>query len=309
MPRSLHITVLDCDTPVPNVYAERGLYSDIFATLLRDAASKTPELSGVELRFSKYDSVRGEEPSAEELSNIDAIVITGSAASAYDKAPWVGGVALLCKKIYASYPSIRLFGSCFGHQILCHALFSQPGENVVSKDTNGWELGVHPVELSPEFLSHFGTVGSNPADPTQARFQFVHADHVVVPQLPEGLHSIGRSKHCALQGVWKKGRLLTYQGHAEFDSFINGETLKVFGEPIWNEGFLNESLQAVDQDDDATWAATVMLKFFLETPLASAEIEGREEAQQPLSSRTGIDGGILARLYHRCLEMVQHRPW
>jgi hypothetical protein len=79
-PTLLHIAVLDCDTPVPNVYAERGLYSDIFAALLRDATTKTQGLPGLELRFTKYDCVLGHLPSKEELLQIDAIIITGSGA-------------------------------------------------------------------------------------------------------------------------------------------------------------------------------------------------------------------------------------
>jgi hypothetical protein len=74
----LHIAILDCDTPVPNVYAERGLYSDIFATLLRDAALKTSILSEVDLRFIKYNCVLGHVPSEQELLQIDAVIITGS---------------------------------------------------------------------------------------------------------------------------------------------------------------------------------------------------------------------------------------
>lgn len=75
---SLRIAILDTDTPVPNVYADRGLYSDIFASVLRNAASKSPELSGLRLEFSKYNSVLGQGPSPEDLANLDAIIITGS---------------------------------------------------------------------------------------------------------------------------------------------------------------------------------------------------------------------------------------
>lgn len=67
----LHIAMLDCDTPVPNVYAERGLYSDIFAALLRAAAEKTPDLPDVDLQLSKYDCVLGHLPLEEELLQIN----------------------------------------------------------------------------------------------------------------------------------------------------------------------------------------------------------------------------------------------
>ncbi|TVY14058.1 putative glutamine amidotransferase-like protein [Lachnellula arida] len=304
----LRIAILDCDTPVPNVYSERGLYSDIFAALLRDAASTSPELSELKLEFSKYDSVLGQFPSLEEFPTLNGVIITGSgmfiysrapkaktwimeqsrksektkpvlnistAASAYDDAPWITSLTDFCRRIYTSYPSIKIFGSCFGHQLLCHVLFSPPGKNVVCRDPKGWELGVHPTTLSSAFISNFGPVTSNPLHADQLRLQFVHADHVDLPGLSEGFHSIGSSQHCSLQGVWKKGRVLTYQGHAEFDGFVNGETVKVFGKAVWDQTFMEESLKAVDGEDDSIWAAQVMLRFFMEEETEERKCIGR----------------------------------
>ncbi|KAH6717153.1 class I glutamine amidotransferase-like protein [Leptodontidium sp. MPI-SDFR-AT-0119] len=263
-PTRLHLAVLDCDTPVPTVLPKLGRYSDIFESLLRDAASKTRGLTKLKFDFSSYDSVLGELPTSEELDHIDGLIITGSAAAAYDAEPWIKSLTEFVKSIYISHPYIKLFGSCFGHQLICNALFSTPLEPVVSRDPKGYELGVQPITLTTTFLNRFGSVTSNPHSPKELRLQFVHADHVVLPTLPEGFHSIGRSKHCALQGVWKKGRVLTYQGHAEFDRFINGESIKAFRKPEWSDQYLADSLMAVDADDDAVWAAGVMLRFFLE---------------------------------------------
>ncbi len=74
----LNLAVLDCDIPVPNVIAELGLYSDIFETLLREAASTLPRGPKLKLGFSNYDCVKGELPSYEELKNIDGLIITGA---------------------------------------------------------------------------------------------------------------------------------------------------------------------------------------------------------------------------------------
>jgi hypothetical protein len=122
------------------------------------------------------------------------------------------------------------------------------------------------------------------------RLQFVHADHVVLHSLPAGFHVVGSSQHCVLQGIWRKGRVLTYQGHAEFDRFINGETLKAFGKPIWDEGFLGKALDAVERDDDAIWAAGVMLRFFLE--------DGAEDVSGIIEEEVNIGGDseVMARL-------------
>lgn len=74
----LRLASFDCDIPVPNVYAERGYYSDIFETLLRKAAKS--ELSGVpvDIRVKRYDCMRGELPSEDELKEFDGIILTGS---------------------------------------------------------------------------------------------------------------------------------------------------------------------------------------------------------------------------------------
>ena len=74
----LLIASLDCDIPVPNVYAERGFYSDIFKTLLEEAAKS--ELKGIDIdvEILRYDCMRGELPSQEEVASIDGIIITGS---------------------------------------------------------------------------------------------------------------------------------------------------------------------------------------------------------------------------------------
>ncbi|KAG9243171.1 class I glutamine amidotransferase-like protein [Calycina marina] len=268
-PISLKIAILDCDTPVPNVHSKFGKYSDIFVALLKDASVLTDGLPELDLNFSIYDSVLGRVPSDKDLKNIDGIIMTGSSASGYDEAPWIITLSDYIRNLYTNHPSIKIFGSCFGHQMLCGALFSTPTHPVVTKDPAGWELGVHSIKLSSAFLSQYGPVTSNPITTSELRLQFVHADHVVHPithemWVKEGWESIGRSAHCGLQGVWKKGRVLTYQGHAEFSRFVNAETLKVFGGRIWTSEFMENALAKVDQDDDAMWAAGVMLKFFLE---------------------------------------------
>ncbi|KUJ16897.1 class I glutamine amidotransferase-like protein [Mollisia scopiformis] len=290
-PLSLHIVVLDCDTPVLNVYAARGTYGDIFEALLRDAAFHTQGVPELDLEFSSFDCVRGNLPTVENLDGVDGIIITGSAASAYDNAPWIHSLIEFTKELYNNRPHIRLFGSCFGHQLIAHALFSTPSNPVVARDPKGWELGVQPISLSDPILSHFGPVLSNPSSPTQLRMQFVHADHVVLHPIPEGFAALGSSEHCALQGIWRQGRVLTFQGHAEFDRFVNGETFKVFSKAAgWEEKYLVEQLKGVEKDDDAIWAAGMMLRFFLESERMADEEVGRG------SEGIEEDSEVMARL-------------
>lgn len=79
--------------------------------------------------------------------------------------------------------------------------------------------------------------------------------------------------------------MLTLQGHAEFDRFVNGETLKVFGGPVWEEGFMRRAMEAVDREDDAIWAAGVMLKFFLEAEDEVGMKEGERAGEEDVLAR------------------------
>lgn len=109
------------------------------------------------------------------------------------------------------------------------------------------------------------------------RLQFVHADHVVLPSLPTDFVSVGRSDHCALQGIYKSGRVLTFQGHAEFDEWINRETVTAFGKPIWSQEVLEAALEKVKGEDDSLYAARVMLEFFAEEAVQHVESADKSE--------------------------------
>jgi len=166
------------------------------------------------------------------------------------------------QQVYNTHPHIKFFGSCFGHQIICQALLGPHGA-IVTKDLEGWEIGVHPVVLTPSFLAYTKKEWiSNLRD--NLRFQFIHADHVIIPPevLPSGWMVVGSSRHCAVQGVLEPGRVLTYQGHFEFDRFINSETLKVFG-ALWDGTRISTALESIDADDDAEIAAMIVASFFV----------------------------------------------
>lgn len=76
--RVLRVAVLDCDTPVPDVHYWRGLYSDIFTKLLRDAAAQVTDLADLDIRSRRYDCMLGELPTEEDLAETDAVILTGS---------------------------------------------------------------------------------------------------------------------------------------------------------------------------------------------------------------------------------------
>ena len=275
MAQTLRIAMLNADIPVPNVFQRRGTYGNIFHELLNAAASRISPSTNIE--SIDYDVRKSEYPP--NLYEIDIILITGSASSSYDDVDWIHELESYVLSLYVNHPHIKMFGSCFGHQLICQSLLKAHGV-VVEKDPNGWELGVKEIQLTEEFRRTLGRASKSAqqevlkALPEKMRLQFVHADHVKLPSyaLLESWVVMGSTPHCAVQGVYQPGRVLTYQGHFEFDKFMNTETLTIFG-AAWDPKVLKETLEACDAEDDSEEAAEIVLQFLLERSNGNEKVE------------------------------------
>lgn len=266
----LRIAMLNADTTTPNTYAHMGTFGDILHHVLTAAACRiAPQVT---LKHTVFDVVKGEYPSyAEEF---DAFIITASAASAVNESnePWIQRLEEYVVLLHEQHSQARLFGSCFGHHIICQALLKQHGLRV-EKHPRGWEIGVGDVYFTQDFKEAFNSCesektttsrdamqtygrlpspeaecedGALPAStyriPPSMRLQFVHEDQVVLgsptSRLPDPWTILGSTEHCAVQGVYKSGRVMTLQGHFEFDKFENRETMRIFGadDELMDEG-------------------------------------------------------------------------
>ncbi len=90
----------------------------------------------------------------------------------------------------------------------------------------------------------------------------VHRDAVV--QLPNGVESIGSSKDCACHGMFKPDRILSFQGHPEFDEPIMTAILKGRREiGFFNDDQYRDGMTRVALPHAGPLLATRICKFFL----------------------------------------------
>lgn len=302
----MHIAILDTDVPVPAVYSTRGLYSTQFRTLLQAAANRLNARndSKIDIQTSAYDAVGGVLPpfnrlrTSENHNNnndnkelddqdiIDGILITGSANASYEKdtKPWIANLEVFIREVYERFPAVRMFGSCFGHQIIAQALF--PGVLNVEQCPLGHEFGIVPITLDDAFNESFPHIADSLRQRNQQRFrlQLVHGDRVVPVnnnadgvKLPSPWFNLGYTEKCPIHGLYNPRRVLTYQGHFEFDAFVNRESCVEFGRRLgWDkdavEGLvqqINVALPAAgegkeDDDDDSKAAAEAVVLLFAE---------------------------------------------
>lgn len=322
--RCLRIAMLNADTSVPNTYADLGTFGDILHHVLAAAAARaSAELS---IQHAIFNVVAGEYPAAP--SDFDAVVVTASAASSYDDEPWVRALERYLVTLYAGHPRVRIFGSCFGHHLVCQALLGGAGMRV-GKHPRGWEIGVSDVELTEDFREAFGRSCTGGKDvrslqqnsgrlptpeaeetdgdyfgsavtriPPRIRLQFVHADEVVRSSPSSALPSpwvlLGSTEHCAVQGVYNPGRVLTLQGHFEFDKFENRETMRIFGAEDTPREELPDGRDfgagVKEPEDDGELMAEMVVQFLAnEQPVPVKSARQMRVEDEPLTPRASID--------------------
>ncbi|KAI5826439.1 class I glutamine amidotransferase-like protein [Schizophyllum commune Tattone D] len=216
------LALLLCDTPMPAVQREYGDYAQIFRDLLRNAlpASKAGSDGDASPPFilDAFDVVhKMEYPKEEEMETYDAVLLTGSAASAYDDVPWINKLVDWVRHIAQDKPQIRIFGICFGHQIVGRALGG------TCEPSGHWEVGPTPFRLTEVGKNVFG--GKD-----ELYLQQMHRDHV--PAIPAGFELLGSTPVCPNQGMVqfyegegaatdpRRIHILTVQGHPEFTAEI-----------------------------------------------------------------------------------------
>ncbi|KAI8148621.1 class I glutamine amidotransferase-like protein [Fennellomyces sp. T-0311] len=236
MSKKLNLALLVCDTPRPQVLEKYGDYPKMFTSLF-GRASKDRQ---IEITWQYFDVVHKQEyPDLRDLADnrtFDGIVLTGSAASAYEDEPWILKlVEFVCKLRAEPYRSqVKLVGICFGHQIIARACGGS-----CEKNPNGWE-----------------------------RVHQVHQDHV--NNLPPGFHTLATTApHTPVHSMLSDdNQCITVQGHPEFVRDVVRILLTLRRDAgIVPEEYANEQLKRMEtepaNDNDDEWMIHKFIDFVL----------------------------------------------
>lgn len=174
----------------------------------KEFASRYPEYPGMfevvfnrvsnEVELITYDVQHGQFPSS--LNEVDAFLMTGSAASVYDNEEWIHRLNEFVLHLDAARK--KFIGICFGHQMVAHIM---GGETALSPQ--GWNIGVQTFSFLEAGSAFF---------PGAKSFNILlsHRDQVMKPA--EGSVTLASNAHCRF-GMCRIGdHILTIQGHPEF---------------------------------------------------------------------------------------------
>jgi GMP synthase (glutamine-hydrolysing) len=149
----------------------------------------------VPVELTNYNAVDGELP---DHDAVDAVIVTGSKASAYWEEPWIDELEAWLRE--ADDRGLALLGVCFGHQIVAQALGGEVG------DMEEYELGYHKIQRT----------GDSPLfDGLGQRFTVFCTHHDEVTALPPGAE-VHAETDVAMQ-AYRRGESFGVQFHPEFD--------------------------------------------------------------------------------------------
>ena len=112
-------------------------------------------------------------------------------------------------------------------------------------------------------------------------YQHIHQMHRdIVHAYPPGVEQLGTSPVCEVQGMYVPRRLITVQGHPEFNEEIMREILGIRREQsIFDQATYEDGIRRVAQGHDGAVVAGAFLRFLL---------EGRSEGRHRCSGEGGF---------------------
>ena len=217
----MHIAVLMAQTDVSDFarsYADDG---EKFIALLRPLRP--------DWRFSNFSVITDEFP--DDITKFDGVIITGSMASANDPDPWVARLIDLIQT--ADKAKTPMFGACFGHQIIAHALGGTVGSN-----PQGWVFGA--------VSSHILT-----ACPWHGNPSLYAAHQEQVLKMPDGAVVVASAPDTPVAAFTKGKHIATTQYHPEISPDFFAALQVQLANYLPKDVVENASVTPVDQTDFA----------------------------------------------------------
>jgi GMP synthase-like glutamine amidotransferase len=163
-------------------------------------------------RWKTYVAEEGQFPSEEELRTFQGFYITGSKYSVNDDTQkWIKQLELFIQRAYA-LKKPKVFGTCFGHQVISKALGGKvnlnPSERFVCHNE---KIELCEVETDSRFLNDLKEISK------KKPFRILQSHSECVEELPANARRIASSATCKNEIILFSDNIIGAQAHADFE--------------------------------------------------------------------------------------------
>lgn len=209
-------------------------YSKLFVDFLKRS------LPGTEI--TQYKVGLGNFP--KDMNECDGYVISGSPKGAYDKDEWILKLQEFIREAHKTKK--KIFGICFGHQIIAQALGGK-----TEKSVNGWGVGVASFKIKKETPWMSGL--------SDCSLLFSHQDQVV--KLPPDATLLAESEFCPNQMFSIGSHIYSMQGHPEFSPEFAKDRLDTRIEKVGKDKY-EQALKTLYNPTNANEVGAWVKRFF-----------------------------------------------
>lgn len=125
----------------------------------------------------------------------------------------------------------------------------------VGRNADGWEAAVNDIQLTDKGKEVFGV--------EKLSLNQMHRD--IVYAYPEGVEKLGSSPVCKVQGMYSPKRLITVQGHPEFNEEIMTEIIETrHSTGVFDDMAYTEHIAKVSKPHDGVVVSKAFLRFLLD---------------------------------------------
>ena len=164
------------------------------------------------------------------LKDFDAILVSGSRADSFADEPWIKDLSKLIQQAFDT--NIPILAVCFGHQLTAITLGGH-----AQRAEKGWTVGNinHELLVRPDWMQ---------GDLTDFSLLSVHQDQV--SHLPKDAVHLAKNEPCEYAAYWIPKKVLSFQGHPEFDRPFSAQLWTLIEEKI-GAGLLKEALDSLEK--------------------------------------------------------------
>lgn len=212
--RKLTMTLLKTGATFEGLKPQAGCYEKWFSDVFGDRVN-----------WRIIDAPGGDE--LPPFSEIEALVISGSPVSVYERLPWSERCSSWLGEFWTR--GTPILGVCYGHQLMADALGGE-----VKTSPNGREMGATSIDQ----------VGQDPIfDGLPAQFDVWQTHVDVVQTLPPQARIIASNPHCPVQAMAIGDHCRTVQWHPEMTREILAYYVRARAEIIEKERGIGSAQQ------------------------------------------------------------------
>lgn len=209
---SKSLLLLQVGTPPEEIRAQVGDLDDWFRAAI-GAAAQAMEVAKV------FEGARLPAPGVHR-----AVLITGSWAMVTDRLPWSEAVAQWIRLAMAK--CVPMFGVCYGHQLMAHALGGTVGYHPKGREMGCMDITLHPSAVSDPLLTD---------SPGTFKAQLTHLQTVL--KAPASAQVLAHSSHDPHQILRYAPNAISTQFHPEFTPAIASACIRARTQALEDEGF------------------------------------------------------------------------